>query len=194
MVFYDPIGTKHASSVMSMPEAFRVAEMERANATFLLCIGVLVLASLRHGMLSILCKSDNLVLRTPSHLALNLLLLALGLVLLWQGFTMGRTLSFVFAGISIFGSLGNLRFCFKKELVRNDWLVSHLSAMIGAGIGTHTAFFVFGAQQFMADYLQGNMQLIPWVAPAIIGTYFTYRLTKKYQPKMPTIKSKPAVA
>ena len=71
-----------------------------------------------------------------------------------------------------------------------EWMVAHLSAMIGAGIGTHTAFFVFGGSRFLAELLSGQWILIPWVGPGVVGTIATIWLARKYRNKYRTVREK----
>jgi hypothetical protein len=105
----------------------------------------------------------------------------MGFVLIYLGFVVNQILFFVFAGICIAASLGNLRYCLKRDVQHSEWMIAHMGAMIGAGIGSYTAFFVFGGNRYFAELLTGNWLLIPWVAPALIGTGFTVYLTRKYR-------------
>jgi len=50
------------------------------------------------------------------------------------------------------------------------WWYKHMEAMVGCGIGFHTAFFVFGFSRLLPEgTLAGPFQLIPWVLPSAIG-------------------------
>jgi hypothetical protein len=44
-----------------------------------------------------------------------------------------------------------------------------MECMLGAGIGFHTAFFVFGFSRISGVQLPGIAALIPWVLPSLIG-------------------------
>ena len=181
MVLIDPIGTKHTGAAMGTAEAFGMAARERIISTFLLAIAVLVFTSVRHGLQTLRSKRDHSLMRAPSHVALNVCLGLLGVVLIFMGYTAGQILFYVFAGICITASIGNLRYCYRKHVARQDRTIAHMSSMIGAGIGSYTAFFVFGGNRFIAEYLSGNWQLVPWVLPAVVGTAITAVLTRKYR-------------
>ena len=104
-------------------------------------------------------------MRAPSHVLLNLLLA-----------TMGATL--------ILRAEGNLRYCFLKNLPSGEWLIAHMGAMIGAGIGSYTAFFVFGANRILSDLLTGHWSIIPWVLPGVAGGIAISLLNRKYRSKL----------
>ena len=55
------------------------------------------------------------------------------------------------------------------------WLDRHVWHMCGTGVAFHTAFIVFGANRLFGFQLPGAWQLIPWVAPPIIGMSLTRR-------------------
>jgi hypothetical protein len=72
-----------------------------------------------------------------------------------------------------------------KELKHKQWVIEHLGAMIGSGIGAYTAFFAFGGRQLFENL--GNVQIIFWVAPGVIGSIAITILSRNY-----TTKFKPA--
>lgn len=60
------------------------------------------------------------------------------------------------------------------------WIGKHIECMIGAGVGMHTAFFVFGFKHLIRVQLQGVWQMIPWFIPVVIGIPAISLLTRKY--------------
>ena len=54
------------------------------------------------------------------------------------------------------------------------------NGLIGTGIGAYTALFAFGGREFLSGLLTGQWQVLPWIAPAIIGTLATARLKRQY--------------
>ncbi|MEM7280764.1 MAG: hypothetical protein AAF438_03965 [Pseudomonadota bacterium] len=181
MVFISPMAVKYSGNEFELGELFRIAQRERTFSLFLLAISVLVLASVRHGLLTIKSKKDHSLMRSPGHLALNGALGLLGVALIFLGAGTGFILAYIFAGICLIAGISQLRYCLKKEVARMEWMVAHLGAMCGAGIGSYTAFFVFGGNRYLSDILTGNLQIIPWVAPAILGTFFINQQTRKYR-------------
>jgi hypothetical protein len=43
------------------------------------------------------------------------------------------------------------RFCLAKSVSVNRWLVEHIGAFIGSGIGAYTAFMAFGGRSMLAS-------------------------------------------
>lgn len=66
----------------------------------------------------------------------------------------------------------------QKEILKNKWLLRHISTMLGGYIATFTAFLVVNI----------SLASLPWLLPTIIGTPLIAFWTRKYQPKK-SIKS-----
>lgn len=181
MVLADPLGVKHPGAAFDVAESAAVAQRERMLSLFLLAISVLVFTSIRQGILTLRAKRDHALMRQPLHLALNGALGLLGIGLGVVGAIQQHVLFGVFAFICVSAAVGNLRYCLARSPGRNEWMVAHMSAMFGGGIGTHTAFFVFGGQQFLAGIFSGYWSLIPWVAPAVIGGLATRAMAQRYR-------------
>lgn len=187
LVLYDPVAAKHPQLQISAEELASLLYRERQIALFLLAIAFLVFANVRHGLLTLKSKTNHQIMRAPSHLLLNAILGVLGVSLIFVATGSFKILFYVFAGLCITASLGNLRYCLKTEVPRMEWLVAHLSSMIGAGIGSYTAFFVFGGNTYLREILSGQWMLVPWIAPGIIGGicigYQSRKYRQKYQSK-----------
>lgn len=83
--------------------------------------------------------------------------------------------------IGFLGGIGQLRYMKSTLISKHQWLYEHLGSMIGGGIAYHTAFLVFGANRVLSQYLQGNIAVIPWVLPAIVGILASILWKRKYQ-------------
>lgn len=186
MVLMDPMGVKFPDNQFTMENAFQVATSQREQSLFLLAISVLVFASVRHGLLSLKAKFNHQLMRAKSHLLLNITLLVVGLSLGVLAFVDGSILFWIFAALCTFASIGNLRYCMTVSPGKGEWLITHLSSMFGAGIGSYTAFFVFGGNRYLGGFLEGYWRLVPWVAPFIIGTILTAIMTRKYRAQFAT--------
>lgn len=64
----------------------------------------------------------------------------------------------------------------KKPIPRIQYMIRHLSMMLGSYIATTTAFLVTNVQSFQPAW-------IPWLAPTIIGTPLIVYYAKKYTDK-----------
>ena len=68
--------------------------------------------------------------------------------------------------IGVLAGLGILRFRRQPSITPMSWWYAHMTAILGAGIAFHTAFFVFGAARYLT--LPGLAQVVPWVAPTLM--------------------------
>lgn len=162
------------------------AQEVRDAALFLLSLSLLVLASTRHGWLVILHKADRAALRTPVHLGLIGLLCLVAAVLLVLGLGMRAPLFIGFAVLELFVAGGMLRYLLRTEITPKQWWIEHLGALIGAGIGAYTAFFVFGGSRLLAQFLTTPYEgfgLVFWFGPGVIGSIATAVLSRQYRVK-----------
>ncbi len=183
MSMIDPMGFKFGDANFSEEETLRAIASARDVGLFLLAISVLVLVGVRHGLQSVRAKGNHSLMRRADNVLVNLVLLAVGI---WLGISATgnspmSVLFYIFAFLCIFTSIGNLRFCLKSSVTRSEQIIAHLSSIIGAGIGSHTAFFVFGANRVFSELLSGYAEIIPWVLPAIIGNIIILRQAKRYR-------------
>ncbi len=58
----------------------------------------------------------------------------------------------------------------------------HIWHMCGTGVAFHTAFIVFGANRLFGFQLPGAWQLIPWIAPPVIGMALTAQYLRRLNP------------
>jgi uncharacterized membrane protein len=63
-----------------------------------------------------------------------------------------------------------------KEILKNKWLLRHISTMLGGYIATFTAFIV-------VNISLESLPWLPWLLPTIIGTPLIAYWTRKYQTK-----------
>ncbi|MFK8054078.1 MAG: hypothetical protein AB8F65_14015 [Woeseiaceae bacterium] len=183
MVLMDPIGVRVPARNLDMERAALIASNNRMFALFLLMLGMLTAAGLRHGLLALRVKQQPDALRSKGHVVLLASLGVMGILVGYTGIVYSQVLLMVFAVIAISGSVNTLREAFKRNMTRNDRIKAHFGGLIGTGIGAYTAFFAFGGSRLLADILRGQWQVIPWVLPAIIGTIAIRRVEKNYQNK-----------
>ena len=157
MLLIDPIAVRSPGNALSPSEAMVFSADVRSTSLFLLAISILVMSSVTHGLMTIRAKREHSVMRHPLSLLSQGGLAAIGLVLglFMLSETGGRQILFgVFAALCFVSGTGNLRFCLMKSPIRGDWMLQHLSSMIGAGIGSYTAFFVLGGNRYL-EFLSG---------------------------------------
>lgn len=192
LVLLDPLAVRYPDGIPADRDPARLAQSARVGGWFLAMLGLLVLASVHHGRRVLHARGDRSSLRRPAHLAL---LASVGLTGIWVlivGIRSESTLLLVFSLLAMSGSFGMLRYAFKTELTRREWWLEHMGNLIGSGIGAYTAFFAFGGSRFLAEWLPGQWQLIPWITPAIIGTLATRILRKRYEQRFATAASHPS--
>ncbi|MEI8017612.1 MAG: hypothetical protein WCH39_05385 [Schlesneria sp.] len=119
------------------------------------------------------------------------MLSALGLLAfgLWRLFTqlaieagMPREAYLVPAVVGGFGIITvwrEWRYVFGPSPGNRNWLRRHVWHMCGTGVAFHTAFIVFGANRLFGFQLPGAWQLIPWIAPPVIGMTLTGRYLRR---------------
>lgn len=185
MLMIDPISFKYADRVFNAEDAAAVIAGQRDVGLFLMAISVLVMVGVRHGLQAVRAKGNHALMRRVDNLMINIVLLAVGV---WLGFTATgnspmNVLFYIFAGLCTFTAVSNLRYCFKPNVTRGEQIIAHLSSIIGAGIGSHTAFFVFGASRLFAELLTGYLALVPWVLPGVVGTLLIVLQARKYRPR-----------
>lgn len=65
------------------------------------------------------------------------------------------------------------------------WIIIHLEGMVVSGIAAYTAFFAFGGNTFFREVLPGQMMIIPWILPTVIGVTIMKVMKKRYIKKGP---------
>jgi hypothetical protein len=97
----------------------------------------------------------------------------------WYGFEYQQLLFQVFAGLCFINALGSLNYAYKKEIKQRQWVIEHVGAIFGAGIGAYTAFFVFGGSRLFKMLVPGDGQILLWVLPGVVGTIATVWVNKR---------------
>lgn len=185
MLMIDPITFKFPNNDFNDELKAKYTAQMRTSGLFLLAISTLVLVGVKHGLQSVRAKGNQALMRRADSLAINLALLAVGL---WLGITAAggspmSVLYYIFAALCAVTATNNLRFCLKHKVTRGEQIVAHIGGIVGAGIGSHTAFFVFGANRFLAELLTGYVGIVPWVLPGVVGTLLIFQQSRKYRPR-----------
>jgi hypothetical protein len=185
MLMIDPISFKFPDNALNPESKAKFITQMRGSGLFLLAISILVLVGVRHGLQAVRAKRNQALMRRADNLIINLALLTVGI---WLGINAAggspmSVLYYIFAGLCSVTAVNNLRFCLKHKVTRGEQIIAHIGGLVGAGIGSHTAFFVFGANRFLSELLSGYTAIIPWVLPGVIGTLIIFQQTKRYKPR-----------
>lgn len=94
-------------------------------------------------------------------------LLVTGFYGVWSGYS-GNVLLFIFGGLGLTAipTILKLR---KSDSEKTDRIKEHMVGLLTSGIAAYTAFFVFGGYTWMEKILPGTWQVLPWVAPGLLG-------------------------
>jgi hypothetical protein len=147
--------------------------------SFLFYLSILSFTGTRHAVAVLKVKDKRSELRTFSYLTPIVLLIIGAPVLFYIGFINNITLHMVFSVLGFFVGVSMLKYCLKKEVKSRQWIVEHITATIGSGIGAYTAFVAFGGRTLLSDL--GEWQLLFWIAPGVIGSIASAILCKKYK-------------
>ncbi len=163
-----PIEVRAAENLSADYQTQLIAEANNL-ADLLLPLGLLLLANSRHAVMVLRCKQNREPLRAISH---RLLILALGTAcihLLLVAISDGGALRWVFGFLGLGNAVAMWRYIHKSELRKGEWLQAHIGNILGAGIGAHTAFLVFGGNNLIQQWVNPDMQTWLWIAPSVIG-------------------------
>lgn len=177
----DPIGVRYPEGGISIEKAQLVVEQNRSLGIFLLMLSLLVFVNVKHSILVLKAKSDRSLLKSVGHMTSISALLLTGIAVGLLAFESGNVLFAIFSGLSIVSSVGLFRYVFKQHLKPREWLIEHLTNIIGSGIGAYTAFFAFGGRRFLGEIFSGQLQILPWILPGIIGAVASVYLARKYR-------------
>ncbi len=151
---------------------------------FLAYLGLVTLATVRHGVRSVRVKGDYARLRSPAHFSLAVVSIAGSLVVVGYAILAWTSLSIILLALSPIG-IGQggqmIRRMRTPPPERMGWFYAHMGNMIGAGIAFHTAFLVFGSARFFDLGLSGSLNFLPWVLPAVIGITANRIVERKYR-------------
>jgi hypothetical protein len=180
LVLIDPMAIKgHLLKSNGNQVAF--VETIRIFWAFLLYLSLLTYVSVRQGFAVLKYKQNILALKNINHLTPIALLGLSGVAMIYLGIQGGRSLHIVFGVLGLLISISMLRYCLAKELKPKQWVIEHLGAMIGSGIGAYTAFFAFGGRQLFENL--GELQLVFWIAPGVVGSIAVAALSRNYTAK-----------
>ncbi len=162
---------------------------EPALFAFIVFLGYLTVVTfviVRYGMQVLRHKADPAAMRSGLTVALSYVAIFASAAVILYALLLdppNKILLFALSPIGIGNGIGQLRYMKAVGLSRRAWMYEHIGAMLGSGIAFHTAFAVFGSAQLFAIDLAGWLQVVPWIAPTIIGVPAILLWTRHYQRK-----------
>jgi len=138
---------------------------ERGPAIFLAFIGLLTFASGWYGVRVLRVKDRRAPHDNPLDLGVASLLLVAGLAMLAWGVAGGGLLAGIFGALGASLGLRQLRAWRRAPQGPRQWWFQHMGGMIGACIGTVTAFVVVNAPRLGLS----TFGVVPWITPGAVG-------------------------
>ncbi|MEM5566842.1 hypothetical protein WNY78_17100 [Psychroserpens sp. AS72] len=167
------------STLISIP----VSCMPSHKNPFLLLIGLFTIYLVLAGNRALLFKTktnanwkDKLI--SGSMLFFSIIMLTLGLYKYIYNDIL-NILYFVFGSIGLLLTLNDFKFYKNPSQHKSGWIRSHIGKMVGALIASITAFLVAGLSL---------SNLITWILPSIIGTFYIIYWTRKMKSKAKSSK------
>jgi len=194
LVLLDPVAVRYPDGGLDADVAERFVYQSRIFAGFLFMLSILVINNVRQAVLVLAAKAQRDQLKTPTNLASIAFLGVLGAIVGLIGLREQVLLFDVFAVICIGNSIGMFRYIYKPAIKEREWIIEHLGNICGAGIAAYTAFLSFGGRRLLGDLFAGNLQIVPWVLPAIVGVFAISILTRKYSRQFKVEWKNPAAA
>lgn len=183
LVILFPVAIRFANGVPENIDLSQKVMQIQTISGFLFFLSLLVWANTRHATKVLEAKDDRLQLRTPLHIGLLVSLPILAVPLAYAGYVSHINLLIVFAVVGAVVGITSLHYIYAKTLPAKQWLIEHIGAIVGAGIGVHTATFAFGGRKLFAGVFTGDLIIIPWITPSIIGIVVTIMLKRRYTKK-----------
>lgn len=177
-----------------------IAEDVRFLLSILLLLSLAVLTGVVFGFRAVHVRENHFAMRWPLLVVLEFLTLmaCLGVATFaaWQLFPGNHTggnggsgsgrywiplVLAVFLGSDI---VKDVRYIFGPQPPRGTWVIKHIEAMLGLGIAFYTAFAVFGVRRFLPFELAGLWNLVPWIAPSLIGIPLIWLTVNRWSQKL----------
>ena len=181
---YGVVATALVISVVRL--MFPREDVQTAVHVFLAYIAITTLGFVRQAVLVVQTRREpqRLVADKLHHgLGVLCLLASIGIIVVGLlGSSSARIILLSLSPIGFVAGLGILTFRRDPAKTPRAWWYAHMVAILGAGIAFHTAFAVFGASRWIQ--LTGPLQIVPWIAPTLIGVpgmiFWVGRYKKKF--------------
>ncbi|MCB9187545.1 MAG: hypothetical protein H6601_12475 [Flavobacteriales bacterium] len=155
-------------------------------ASFLGFIALITANPLWYGMA--ILRKDKMAANLKGRLLFESVVLLFSLALLVFGLLRiqaghgANVLLFIFGGLGL-TSIPTIVHLRKTSVANTDRVKEHMIGLLTSGVAAYTAFFVFGGYTWMEKILPGMWQVLPWVAPGVIGGIGINSAVKYYRRK-----------
>lgn len=183
LVILFPVAIRFANGVPENINLEQKVIQIQTISGFLFYLSLLVWANTRHATKVLEAKDDRTKLRTPMHVGLLASLPIFAIPLAYASYVSHIKLLVIFAVIGAMSGITSLRYVYAKAMPAKQWLIQHISSILGAGIGVHTATFAFGGRKLFSGVFTGDLIIIPWIVPNVVGTIAIIALTRIYTKK-----------
>lgn len=151
---------------------------------FLGFISLITANPLWYGIAILKHKKSTTKLFRTTHIAFRVTIVVTAIMMVAYGIIglggkNAAMLMFVFGGLGIADLPGVIQ-TIRNKTTKVNWFKEHLVGMCVSGIAAYTAFFVFGANQFLQVVLSGYWMVLPWILPTIIGVIGIRLSVKRY--------------
>ena len=162
-------------------------------AMFLGFLALLTSGPLYHGIAVLRNKQGPSVKMQRIYLAFQITLAIAGAYLTGAGLGWwgpgGHALLLIFGTLGIVITIPGLFDKYRGREKEYDWLVEHFSGLLITAVAAFTAFFAFGGRRIFGNLFEGNLEIIAWVTPTILGVafirYYKWKLRGKKKPLHP---------
>lgn len=179
----DPLGSRLQGLQLSATQLAQALQNVHDYGLFLGMLALLLASNIYHGTAVLNVREERHRLRGFAGCVPPIVLAAAGLAGLVYGAMIGFWLLIIFGGLAAYSAGTALHYIYKTAISPKEWLIEHLSNMFAAGIGAHTAFFLFGANRLLGEFIVGPWQLLPWLLPSLIGTPAIVLVSRHYRRK-----------
>jgi uncharacterized membrane protein len=171
--------------------AARLYQGHHVQALFLGFLALLTSGPLYYGIAVLRNKRGPSAKMKRIQLGFEIVMAIAGTYLAGAGFGWwgpgGHSLLIIFGILGMVITIPALVDKYRGREKEYDWLVEHFSGLLITAVAAFTAFFAFGGRNIFGNLFGGNLEVIAWVTPTILGVAFIRYYKWKLRGKKKTI-------
>jgi hypothetical protein len=145
------------------------AAIEQQTMWLVLYVLLIIVTPVQHGIAVIAAGVTPRLVRSATHVTLNVLSMFGSVLLLPAALLWGQWQFLIVAPIGFVVGSRDLSYASRATSTRHAREREHLTSQLTAGITLHTALLVFGTSRTLGLQLTGLASLWPWTVPALVG-------------------------